>query len=464
MNLFIHRRDLRLMDNTTLLEQYTKEGKITPIFIFTPEQIEPSKNSYFSNNLVQFMIESIKELNEDYKKENGELYTFKGNYMDVIKNIQKEIGINSIAFNKDYSPYSKKRDEEIKNYCKKNNINFYSNEDMLLEPISTGKALSMDGDAYKVFTPFMENIKEKKEPDKPNKKKINNIETENKLKKIKYYFTNYDKLYKSNPNVYVKGGRKFAIKKLKNLKRFKNYGKCKDYFSYNTTLLSASINFNVVSIREVYYAIKEALGKNSGLIEELYWRDFYYYVLYFYPKVVGNSYSEKYDKIKWNNGWDENWDNWKKGKTGYPIVDACMRELNKTGYMPNRGRMIVSSFLIKHLWIDWKLGEKYFAQKLVDYNISANNGGWQWANGSGTSAQPYFRIFNPWTQIDKYDPDCKYIKKWIPELKNVPNEDIKDWENKYNKHINKGVKYFKPIVNHSKAREKALERYKKAFK
>ena len=173
----------------------------------------------------------------------------------------------------------------------------------------------------------------------------------------------------------------------------------------------------VLSIREVYERIENKLGKNSGIINELYWRDFYYNILYHYPHIVGNSFKKTYDKIK--NGLKENFEKWCNGETGFPIVDACMKQLNTTGYTHNRGRMIVSSFLTKDLQIDWRWGEKYFATQLVDYNISANNGGWQWSAGTPTDAQPYFRIFNPWTQSEKFDSECKYIKKWLPVLEDI---------------------------------------------
>ena len=227
--------------------------------------------------------------------------------------------------------------------------------------------------------------------------------------------------------------------------------------TYETTLLSASINFNVVSIREIYHKVKKKFGMNHGLINELYWRDFYYNILYFFPHVLKGSFREKYNDIKWSNS-KATFKKWCDGKTGFPIVDACMRQMNTTGYMHNRGRMIVSSFLIKNLWIDWQWGEKYFANKLVDYNISANNGGWQWSSGGGTDAQPYFRIFNSWTQAKKFDKECEFIKKWIPELEEVDVKDILNWDKSYSKY---DIDYPSPIVDHKTSREKALKLFKK---
>ena len=184
---------------------------------------------------------------------------------------------------------------------------------------------------------------------------------------------------------------------------------------------------------------------------------FDYNILNYFPHVVGNSFKEKYNRIEWKNS-DDDFEKWKSGKTGFPIVDACMCQLNKTGFMHNRGRMIVASFLTKDLLIDWKWGEKYFATKLIDYNISANNGGWQWAAGTGTDAQPYFRIFNPWSQSENYDPECKYIKKWIPELKDVEIKHIHKWNKHYNEY---DIKYPEPMLDHSLARKETLEVFKR---
>lgn len=456
MNIFIHHRDLRIKDNTTLIKQNKKEGNITPIFIFPPEQIEEKKNPYFSHNLVQFMIESLKDLQKQYDEKNGQLYFFKGKYIEVLSEIHKKEKINSIGFNTDYSPYAKKRDIEIIKWARLNNIEIHEEEDMLLEPIKSDKGLNKSGDPYKVFTPFKDNLKKVKVRKVDNYKKFN-VEKSRNIKKVKYYFTKLDDLYEKNDNLLVKGGRKWALKRLNDIKEFDEYDKCRDYMSYQTTLLSASINFNVISIRELYWKIRDEFKESHGLINELYWRDFYYNILYYFPHVIGNNYNKDFDKIKWSRS-KKNFKKWCDGETGYPMVDACMKQLNYTGYMHNRGRMIVSSFLIKHLWIDWRWGEKYFANKLVDYNMSANNGGWQWSSGGGVDSQPYFRIFNPWTQIKKYDKDGNYIKKWIPELKDVPGKDLVKWEEKYKDY---DVKYPKPMVKHKEAREKALKNFKK---
>lgn len=458
MNIFIHHRDLRIKDNTTLIEMSKNEKNIIPIFIFPPEQIDENKNKYFSHNCVQFMIESLKELKKDYKKHSSNLYFFKDNNISVIKNIHKKFNINSIGFNSDYSPYAKKRDNEIIKFAQKNKIKIYTNEDILLHNINSGNGLNKDNEPYKVFTPFKKNLMKYKVKEIDNYNKFN-LGLEKKLKKIKSYFKDLDSLYKKNNNLLVKGGRKWALKRIKEIKNYNNYDKCRDFLGYETTLLSASINFNVISIRELYYLIKKTFGLNHGLINELYWRDFYYNILFHFPHVIKSNFKENYDKIIWRKS-NKDLKAWKDGKTGFPIVDACMRQMNIHGYMHNRGRMIVSSFLVKNLWIDWREGERYFANMLVDYNISANNGGWGWASGSGTDSQPYFRIFNAWTQAKKFDKDCKFIKKYIPELKDVKPEHILKWDDdKIRKLYN--VNYPNPIVDHKESRLRALELYKK---
>lgn len=461
MDIFIHRRDIRWQDNTTLL----KMENVVPIFIFTPEQIYPEKNKYFSNDLVEFLCTSLSELSNQYKKMDSKLLIFEDDIIKTLNRIKKNIDIKRIGFNLDYSPYSKKRDDEIKNWAKNNNIECITNEDMLLVNLLDGKTKKdIDDDPYKVFTPFMRHCKQY-DVLKVNKKKPKfatnffNKLTKDDLKKLKCLNSDeITKFYKENPNRNVIGGREEGLKKLKDLKLQKDYDKCRNFLDYKTSHLSAYINLGILSIREIYHHAVKTLGNNNGFITELYWRDFYYNVLYFYPHVVGGSFREEYNKLKWNND-KKLFNKWCKGETGFPIVDACMKQLNKIGYMHNRGRMIVASFLTKDLLIDWKWGEKYFANKLIDYNISANNGGWQWAAGTGTDAQPYFRIFNPWSQSIKFDKDASFIKLYIPELKEIPAKDIHNWNKSFEKYPN--INYPKPIIDHAKARKDALDMYKK---
>jgi deoxyribodipyrimidine photo-lyase len=463
MNIFIHRRDIRLNDNTTLNKMLEElEGPTISIFIFTPEQI--TSNPYFSNNLVQFLCFSLLELQKEYKKYNSDLYFFYGHYISILEELNKEVHIKNIGFNLDYSPYSKKRDLEIKEWCNKYKINCIQDEDMLLVNIINNKNYP-NITPYKVFTPFLKYQKNNFKVSAVNNN-YNNFKNllnckETKIKFKFKFLINSKKMksfFKMNNNLAVKPGRIEGIKHLLELKNKKDYNSLRNTLIYKTSYLSAYINLGLVSIREIYWKAIQIFGSDDAFVNELYWRDFYYNILFHFPHIVGKSFNSKYDTIKWDND-EKLFEKWCNGLTGFPIVDASMRQLNTTGYMHNRGRMIVSSFLTKDLFIDWKWGEKYFATQLIDYNISANNGGWQWSSGSGTDSQPYFRIFNPITQIEKFDSECLYIKKWVPELESLTPKEIIQWNDNYSKftHIN----YPSPIVNHKERYKYTISNYKK---
>ena len=251
----------------------------------------------------------------------------------------------------------------------------------------------------------------------------------------------------------LQGGRKEALHLLKNIAHLKNYKEIRNFPALaGTTHLSAHNKFGTVSIREVYQTIVKCFGKTHTLINELYWRDFFTHILYHFPHVLGEAFHKKYNDIRWENN-KNFFKKWCLGMTGFPIVDAGMRELNQTGYMHNRVRMIVASFLVKDLHIDWRWGEKYFAQQLIDYDPAVNNGNWQWAASTGCDAQPYFRIFNPWRQQVQYDPDCVYIKKWLPELINISPKIIHElYKNKMNG-------YPQPLVDHAIASQFSKKMY-----
>jgi len=455
-SLFIFRRDYRLIDNLTLIECYKKSDTVIPIFIFTPEQIE--NNPYFSSNGLQFLLESLHELNEELEKYNSKLHYYYGDNVDILKKIYKDFQYTDIYFNQDYTVYAKERDDKIKAYATDKNINVHSNEDYLLLPINS--YLKEDGTPYEVYGPFKKNARKIKTP----KPSTFNFESKNsKFHTIKTTFNpdSLKKYYEINPNIAVNGGRKNALKILKNIRNYSFYANERNDLIKPTTMLSAYIKFGCVSIREVYTAISSIFGIEHGLIDQLYWREFYYYLAYYFPKVLhGKSLKEKYDGIKWENN-KKNIEAWMKGETGFPAVDAGMRELNETGYMHNRARLITSGILIKIMNVDWRIGEKYFATKLIDYDPIVNNGNWQWSSGSGADSQPYFRILSPWKQAKDNDPDCEYIKKWIPELKDVPNKDIFNWDKTHIKY--KNIKYPGPMVNYEIMRKDIMEVYKKGF-
>jgi len=294
-----------------------------------------------------------------------------------------------------------------------------------------------------------------------NKKGVSNVsKTSLKVhKKYSYSLNQSEELYTSNANILVKGGRKEGIKRIKMaLQQQCNYTVKRDTLSYTTTMLSAYIKFGCVSIREVYHSVKNKFSVKHGIIRELIWRDFFAHVLYNFPSVVGQSYIAKYRKIVWSNS-ISNYEKWKDGKTGFPVVDAGMRQLNETGYMHNRCRMICATFLIKVLLLDWRLGEQYFATKLTDYDIASNNGNWQGISGTGVDMKPYFRTMNPWIQSKKFDPDCEYIKTWVPELKDVEPKYIHSWYESWKNHKNV---YIKPIADYKTQTEKMMNLYSKA--
>lgn len=446
--LFLFHRDLRIHDNIGLNELTKICKNIYTIFIFTPEQI--TSNKYKSDSSVQFMINSLIELNEEIMSVGGKLHFYYGNTNKVIANCIKCFKINCIAFNKDITPYSISRDKDIEIICKKQNVKLIqSNDYYLTEP---GEIVTTSNESYRKFTPYY-NAVIKKKILKPQTLKAHFVKFSSQC----MYHTTIKEMIKKisiNNNLLVNGGRTEAIKLLNQAsKNLNKYDKTRNILSENTSKLSASIKFGCISIRETYYK----LIHNKDLIRQLIWRDFYANIMLNYPHVLGNSMVEKYNKIKWNHNlkWFKLWC---EGKTGFPIVDASIRQLLETGYMHNRGRLIVASFLVKTLLINWQKGEQFFASKLTDYDPASNNGNWQWCAGTGVDSQPYFRFFNPWNQTKEHDPDCIFIKKWIPELKNVENKDILNWNESWIKYPN--IKYPKPIVDFNEQREKALKMYK----
>jgi deoxyribodipyrimidine photo-lyase len=514
MNIFIFHRDLRLHDNTALIAQAKLYGPITPVFIFT-EQVDKKANDYFSNNAVQFMCESLLELADDIKSKGGKLYFFKGNTISILNKLNKEYDIKSIAHNLDYTPYARKRDAEIQEFCKKYKIDLVEREDYALYDIIPGQTTKSDKTPYLVFTPFKKHCMANLE--------VRHVDTFNKFtfnlfKLAPNTFKDISSLYTENKQLNTKPGRKAALSILNRLDEFKDYKSKRDFLTYKTTFLSAHNHFSTVSCREVYHKMVEKLGKSSGLINEMHWRDFYMNITFHFPRILkgqitngkdsksqvtngkdsksqvtngkdsksqvtngkdsksqvrdskshNQSFKSQYDKIKWDKSStaDKRFDAWCKGETGFPIIDACMRQLNTTGYMHNRGRMIVASFLTKDLHIDWRWGEQYFATKLVDYDPMSNSGGWQWASSVGTDAQPYYRIFNPWTQSEKYDAKAEYIKKWVPELVNLEPKEIHKWYKVYDNdelydNISKRANsYPKPIIDHDEERLRTLKIFK----
>jgi deoxyribodipyrimidine photo-lyase len=411
--LYIYRRDRRIVDNTAL-QAATKSGlQVLPCFIFDPAQIT-TKNTYLSKNALLFMFNSLTELSHAIEKNKGTLYVWYGNPTQIVQQLITDKIIDAVYINTDYTPFSKKRDAALKALCTQLNITFNAYHDSVLNPpdsIMTGKGIP-----YSIFTPFYKRALQ--EPVlEPNNSTLNTWYTKPLSNCIS--LTEAHKKFLgpyTNTKIILSGGRTEGLSILQNIHTQTAYLKNRDICALSTTHLSAHLKFGTVSIREVYYAIQNTLGKNHTLIKQLYWRDFWTYVAYHTPRVFSHAYHTQYDTLPWNND-NKLFTLWCTGNTGFPIVDAGMRELNTTGFMHNRVRMIVASFLTKDLHIDWRGGEKYFARQLVDYDPAVNNGNWQWAASTGCDGQPYFRIFNPWLQQKKFDPLCIYIQRWVPELK-----------------------------------------------
>ena len=429
-SIFIFHRALRIDDNTGLISALKSSKNVLPIFIFTPEQIT-NKNKFRSVPAIRFMIESLMDLDSHLRKLGSKLRIFYGEQhkvLDKILNSHKEdMEIESLYINMDYTPYAKQREEDLLSVCQAHNIDMYSPEDYLLQPVDSIR--TQNGTYYSVYTPYYKNSV-KRNVSKPiiNRKRNfisgrKKVEHEVKIDTIPKKFGYNGKLSEIGLKDWP-GTRAEGLKRVRDIKNHRQYKDNRNDLTLQTTRLSAYIKFGLVSPREVYHKIKDLFSKNHNLIGQLIWRDFYFNLVNNAPHVLkGKSFREKYDKIKWRTN-KKLLEKWKTGTTGVPIVDAGMRELVESHYMHNRSRLITSNYLVKHYFIDWREGEQFYAENLVDYDPSVNNGNWQFSSGSGADAQPYFRMMNPLLQVSKFDPECEYVKTWIPELADVPPEDI----------------------------------------
>lgn len=448
--LFLFRRDLRLEDNTGLIFALKHASTVIPAFILTPEQTE--KNPYLSKRCLQFMFECLEDLSGQLKKKKSTLYLFQGDPLSIVKKCIALLKIDALIFNKDYTPYSQKRDQALHKLCEKHQIACHSFDDALL--LAPQDSTKKDQTPYTIFTPYFRHALDFPPP-------FPLPTPSSRFFQGKIAFAKpISLLAQRSPclNNSIRGGRKEVLKLLKHLKSLATYSKDHDFPAKQATShLSAYLKFTVLSPREIYHAIAKTFTLRHALIRSLYWRDFFTTIAYFFPHVFQGAFHSKFDKIRWSYDKDK-FHTWCQGKTGFPIVDAAMRELNQTGMMHNRARMIAASFLVKDLHIDWRWGEKYFAQTLIDYDPAVNNGNWQWSASTGADAQPYFRIFNPWLQQKKFDPDCAYIKQWIPELKTISPKMIHGWSNPKNRKTQ--INYPAPLVDHAKQAKQTLATYK----
>jgi len=442
--LVVFRRDLRLSDNTALVNAALKNSEILPCFILDPRQLK--KNQYQSKKAICFMAEALLSLDSQIQKKKGNLFVFKGEAESVIEKILKDCEVDHVFINRDYTPFSMMRDKNIKRICEKNKVDCQFFKDVLLtEPEEIHKD---DGSPYTIFSYFFK------------KASILTVRKPENVSSLHFFSENLEDdvgldplhsiINSTQKKAFLKGNHTKAFELLKNIENLKDYEHSHDIPSQNgTSLLSAYLKFGLLSIREIYWKIVQSHGANHPLIRQLYWRDFFTHIAFHFPYVFQGAFHKKYDALSWDND-KKLFEKWCLGETGFPIVDAGMRQLNKTGYMHNRVRMIAASFLVKDLHIDWKWGEKYFASKLVDYDPCLNNGNWQWSASTGCDAQPYFRIFNPWRQQQRFDPDCLYIKEWVEELRDVSIKEIHD----LHKNNASKLSYVDAIIDHKKESEK----------
>lgn len=430
MNIMWFRRDLRLHDNAALYHALQSNDPVVPVFIFDRNILDDLEVK--DDSRVSFIYHALQEMQQQLTAIGSTLDIIHATPLEAFKVLVKKYTIEKVFTNKDYEPYAIQRDTAIAQFLKENSIGFYDYKDHVI--FEKKEVVKDDDTPYTIFTPYSKKWKALLD------------EFHYKPYPTKKYFVNFYKqkaiAFPRLEELGFKESTLFTPSKKPDVETIKNYTQNRDFPALNgTTKVSVHLRFGTFSIRKL---VKDALELNATFLNELIWREFYQMMLFNFPHVGnGKAFKPAYDFIQWRNNENE-FQKWCEGKTGYPIVDAGMRELNATGFMHNRVRMITASFLAKHLLIDWRWGEAYFAKKLLDFDLAANNGGWQWAAGSGCDAAPYFRIFNPTLQTKKFDPNLVYIHKWIPELD--------------------GFDYPAPVVDHEFARKRCLETYKKAVK
>jgi len=422
INIFWFRRDLRLSDNTALSEALKHENDVLPVFIFDKEILVHLENK--ADKRVDYFHQVLQKLNDELKNHGSSIKTYFEKPLDAFKKITSEFDVETVFFNRDYEPQAIKRDDEIRNFLDKKGIKMLDFKDQTV--FEKDEIVKSDGLPYTVYTPYSRKWKEA----------FKNVKLQNvKIRFSGFYKNKSFEILSLKEIGFEKTDVKFINPELSKT-LISDYGKTRDYPGLDsTTRLGVALRFGTISVRKCAAFASE---HNEVWLNELIWREFFMQILYHFPKVVTHCFKDKYENIPWRND-EQEFKLWCEGKTGYPLVDAGMRQLNETGFMHNRVRMVTASFLTKHLLIDWRWGEAYFAEKLLDYELSSNNGNWQWAAGCGCDAAPYFRIFNPEEQQKKFDKDGKYRSEWLPEEYSL-----------------------QPVVEHKKARERALDVYKMA--
>lgn len=422
INILWLRRDLRLDDNTALTNALNSAFPVLILFIFDTNIINELPTD---DPRISFIYEKLASINNELKHRGSSVYVLKGNPVQLWQELIATFEINAVYINKDYEPYAIQRDNNIEDLLKKKRIPFLRFKDQVI--FEEKEISKSDNNPYTIFTPYKNRWLEKISVQLPFRNKIT-LNTD-----ANYYQSNFE-----FPSIEKTGFRQSSVKvKPFDLTTIKEYDKYRDLpFADKTSYLSPHLRFGTVSIRRI---VEYAMNTNNTFLSELIWREFFMQILFSFPRVVTENFKSDYDKIQWNNNEDD-FKRWCLGETGYSLVDAGMRQLNSTGYMHNRVRMVTAGFLCKHLLIDWRWGEAWFAEKLLDYELSSNNGNWQWAAGTGCDAAPYFRVFNPETQQKKFDPDKEYVRKWVEDF-DKPT-------------------YPRPMIEHDFARKRAIAKYK----
>jgi deoxyribodipyrimidine photo-lyase len=411
-SIFIFRRDLRLQDNLGLIEAMEASHGVIPVFIIDPQLLARWRGA---EKRLTFLTMALRKLDETLRARGSRLVVLEGRPIDVVSDLIDSHAVDGVFINRDYTPVARRRDAKLRTLCESKNVQFFTYTDLLLnEPEYVAKA---DGSPYTIFTPYYKKAQQLRilDPVEFSESNLEYFDHDNVLSPISLAGSLEDESGINSVDV---------VDKLERISGLADYDSSRDLPSIEgTARLSALLRFGLVSVRQVYQSVNKAHSTSHGLIRQLYWRDFYFQIGYHFPHVYHSSFREKYRNIPWSN--DESaFKKWQEGKTGFPIVDAGMRELLETGYMHNRVRMITASFLTKNLHIDWRKGEAHFGKHLLDHDPALNNGNWQWSASTGCDAQPYFRVFNPWRQQKRFDNECRYIKRWIPELENRSAKEI----------------------------------------
>ena len=425
--IFWFRRDLRLHDNHGFYKALTSGHKVLPLFIFDTDILDTLPKEDKRLVFIHRQLSLIQKAMQSF----GGLSFFHGKPVEIMESLINKYKVNAVYTNHDYEPYAIRRDLQVSKLLSEKGIDFHTFKDQVL--FEKSEVVKSDGSPYVVFTPYsrvwLKKMSEQGIPEFPSEKHLSNLKESISTaipSLTDLGFKNQDLTF---PSVEIDASQ------------LKAYAETRNYPGVdNTTRLGMHLRFGSISVRD---CIRAGVKVSSVWLSELIWREFFMQILWHFPHVEKSAFRPAYDRIEWLNNPDD-FDKWCKGKTGFPMVDAGMRELNETGFMHNRVRMVVAGFLTKHLLIDWKWGEAWFAEKLLDFELSSNNGNWQWAAGSGCDAAPYFRIFNPSEQLKKFDRELSYVRRWLPEYDSPA--------------------YPKPMIDHAFARQRCLSVYAQSLK